>query len=398
MINNKADVTNCVACSTPKPIQKLLHSNDDLLKKFQPPNGSWSCDTCMLTNKESDVKCIACETPKPSSKQPDKTKTNTLSNKTKDIIVLKQFAPSSDSWECPTCMVNNKAQDLKCVACQEQKPGAKPTDNLLLKQFAPVEGSWTCDTCMIVNKSDNIKCIACETPKPGAPVSTTSSLSSTGGFKVTPSDNKFQNSPFQFGTSDGSNKDDSSSKTVTFGALGSSSTGTNPFKLGSTSTSPFVFGGGAASTSTASEKTFTFGSSSATTTSKPVQFGSTAESSKLTIKFGSSESTSQAKPAIQFGVKEAESTASSAGPSFKFGSSDSATDKDKQGVKTTNPNPTPFVFGGNSSPAKSSETNGPPKLALQKSPKGIANNQCFIVGLNVFCHNISKIMYIYKVI
>lgn len=31
-------------------------------------SGPWQCDTCLINNKEEATKCIACETPRPGSK------------------------------------------------------------------------------------------------------------------------------------------------------------------------------------------------------------------------------------------------------------------------------------------------------------------------------------------
>ena len=36
------------------------------------------------------------------------------------------FKKSSGTWECDACMVNNKSDAAKCVACEAPKPGAKP--------------------------------------------------------------------------------------------------------------------------------------------------------------------------------------------------------------------------------------------------------------------------------
>lgn len=35
------------------------------------------------------------------------------------------FKKPEGSWECDVCMVQNKAEDQQCVACQSAKPGAK---------------------------------------------------------------------------------------------------------------------------------------------------------------------------------------------------------------------------------------------------------------------------------
>uniref|UniRef100_A0A673GAA2 Nuclear pore complex protein Nup153 n=1 Tax=Sinocyclocheilus rhinocerous TaxID=307959 RepID=A0A673GAA2_9TELE len=33
--------------------------------KFKKPEGSWDCDVCMVQNKAQDVKCVACQSAKP---------------------------------------------------------------------------------------------------------------------------------------------------------------------------------------------------------------------------------------------------------------------------------------------------------------------------------------------
>ena len=42
--------------------------------------------------------------------------------------LAEMFKPPEGSWECPGCYVNNKADVLRCLACQTVKPGAKPED------------------------------------------------------------------------------------------------------------------------------------------------------------------------------------------------------------------------------------------------------------------------------
>lgn len=35
---------------------------------FKKPEGSWDCDVCLVQNKAADVECVACQTPKPGAK------------------------------------------------------------------------------------------------------------------------------------------------------------------------------------------------------------------------------------------------------------------------------------------------------------------------------------------
>ena len=44
----------------------------------------------------------------------------------------------------------------------------KESQPSLSAMFKPAAGTWTCDTCLIQNKGDVSKCVACQTAKPGA--------------------------------------------------------------------------------------------------------------------------------------------------------------------------------------------------------------------------------------
>ncbi|KAH8304614.1 hypothetical protein KR018_000473, partial [Drosophila ironensis] len=92
-----------------------------------------------------------------------------------------QFKKSASEWECDMCMVRNKSEASKCVACETPKPGAKPkqstpfltgpepkrplpADGGLLQMFKMSAGDWECDTCLVRNKSSASKCVACDMP------------------------------------------------------------------------------------------------------------------------------------------------------------------------------------------------------------------------------------------
>lgn len=36
--------------------------------KFKKPEGGWDCDVCLLQNKAADVQCVACQAAKPGAK------------------------------------------------------------------------------------------------------------------------------------------------------------------------------------------------------------------------------------------------------------------------------------------------------------------------------------------
>ena len=265
MVSNKAGDDKCVACSVKKPnsvkpassfsslagglklggnlsIPKSNQSSKSdsqtfqLLPKFTSPSGSWTCDTCMISNKAEDSKCVACSASKPGSVNKtaatSATKTpptltiggtgglklggsllaaktaQSFKPDTQTFQLLSKFAPPSGSWTCDTCMISNKAEDDKCVACSVSKPGSAKSSSSTpsqsapsssstansgplvfkpLNQFAPPAGSWSCDTCMVNNKAEDNSCAACSSPKPGAKTDFTNSnqgIKPTGGLAL----------------------------------------------------------------------------------------------------------------------------------------------------------------------------------------------------------------------
>ena len=189
--SSKSPLTNDISFGSNKtpPTESLGRSEptqtNDFAQRFAPVAGSWECTSCMVNNKATATKCVACETAKPSVGK-------TGSDK-QEIDLKAKFAAPKDSWECATCMVRNKNELSKCAACETIRPGISPNDNLKLKyaadlncvesqtskpgsssndslklKFAAPSGSWECPSCMIQNKSGDLKCVACQTGKPGA--------------------------------------------------------------------------------------------------------------------------------------------------------------------------------------------------------------------------------------
>ncbi|NXU50813.1 NU153 protein, partial [Turnix velox] len=164
--------------------------------KSKPPPNTWDCDTCLVQNKPEATKCISCETPKPGTGVmpaltlpvvTDSSVTVTSSSNSTDTTVTlgfgDKFKKPQGSWDCTVCLISNKAEDSKCVACQSEKPGisvpvtsssvststfsASSGGFLDLDKFKKPEGSWDCEVCMVQNKPDATKCVACESAKPG---------------------------------------------------------------------------------------------------------------------------------------------------------------------------------------------------------------------------------------
>uniref|UniRef100_A0A8C4NS81 Nuclear pore complex protein Nup153 n=1 Tax=Dicentrarchus labrax TaxID=13489 RepID=A0A8C4NS81_DICLA len=213
LVENKLSDTKCVCCMTPQPSSSLSKSIDSkplttsaelesstnttsttttttgFGTMFSKPSGTWDCDTCLVRNKPDAVKCVACETAKPGTGlKPSLTlpsafsAVKTVSNPTTPIStgltgIGDKFKKPEGAWECDTCMVVNKAEDTKCVACMSAKPGASAGVSSSVSSapmfalgdaFKKPEGAWDCDVCLLQNKAADLQCVACQAAKPGA--------------------------------------------------------------------------------------------------------------------------------------------------------------------------------------------------------------------------------------
>ncbi|XP_019946267.2 nuclear pore complex protein Nup153 isoform X1 [Paralichthys olivaceus] len=370
LVPNKPSDAKCVCCSTPQPksssksmdskpspttsvgLESSMNATSTTMTTagfdtmFSKPVGTWDCDTCLVLNKPDAVKCVACETAKPGTGlKPSLTlpsafsAVKTVSTPTAPVSTGligfgDKFKKPEGAWECGTCLVENKAEDTKCVACTSAKPGASVDSSSA--STAPVfnfgdifkkpEGAWECDVCLVQNKAADVQCVACQTSKPGANVepkafgstaagSSTFGSSNSGGFKFGTSDSTSGSGGFKFGTSDSTE--------------GSGSGG-------------FKFGG---SFSESSSGGFKFGISSSESTSKDA----TASSG---FKFGSSGE------GFKFGTASGEDKKSdepSTGSGFKFGACDG------------------IVFGTGSSSTESNTTKGGFTFGLSKPEEKTAD-------------------------
>ncbi|XP_047239452.1 nuclear pore complex protein Nup153 isoform X2 [Girardinichthys multiradiatus] len=368
LVQNKQSEIKCVCCQAPKPNpspksaeSKKSPANAAGLGSsststastaltttgfspiFSKPAGTWDCDTCLVSNKPDAVKCVACETAKPGTGlkpsltfSPVFSAAKTASTPSDPVFTGisgfgDKFKKPEGAWECETCLIQNKAEDTKCVACMAAKPGTSAAVSSaassapvfgLLDKFKQPEGAWECDVCLVQNKAADVKCVACQSTKPGAKVEPKafgsfgssaagasgtstfgSSTSTAGGFKFGTSDSTAGSGSFKFGTSEPSSS--SSSGGFKFGAsFGSASSESSK---DTSAASGFKFGG--------SSEGFKFGGASnddkkseLPATGAGFKFGGSSE-----VAFGSgsssTESNSSAKGGFTFGLpKPAEKT------------------------------------------------------------------------------------------
>ncbi|CAB3381988.1 Hypothetical predicted protein [Cloeon dipterum] len=182
-LNNRADAAKCVACETPRakptpPAPSVstpapATTSGGFGSLFKKAEGSWECPSCMLSNKSDAAKCVCCETLKPGSK-PAASKPPSAASLTLNPPVITNpiiFSKPAGSWDCAECLISNKAESAKCVACETPKPGsttAAPAVNSLGDKLKKPE-KWACPVCLKTNEGDKQKCVACNCLNPGKP-------------------------------------------------------------------------------------------------------------------------------------------------------------------------------------------------------------------------------------
>ncbi|NXO80809.1 NU153 protein, partial [Sitta europaea] len=339
-------VSPCVSSKTTVSTAGTLGFED----KFKPAPNTWDCDTCLVQNKPEATKCIACETPKPGTgvmpaltmpvvtdNSATVTSTSSSTSTTVTLGFGDKFKQPKGSWNCSVCLVQNKAEDSTCVACQSEKPGSSvPVTSssvpafsassggfLDLDKFKKPEGSWECEVCMVQNKAEATKCIACESAKPGTKTELKGFGTATGSANAAmPS--------FTFGV-----PSSSSESSQTLGSTGNFKFGEpNSFKFGIASesaSSNTVTGGFKFPTGSGN---FKFGVSSSDSKSED----SKKESKSNSFTFGLPSTSSQAPSTFQFGTTSLGQQEKKEEPvlgAFGFASSSTssiATNENKTGV------------------------------------------------------------------
>uniref|UniRef100_A0A674D8X7 Nuclear pore complex protein Nup153 n=1 Tax=Salmo trutta TaxID=8032 RepID=A0A674D8X7_SALTR len=304
---------------------------------FKAPAGSWDCDTCVVQNKPTDTKCVTSVTPRLNSGS-SLAKTDSIpllsglegSTTTPAATFGALFTKPAGSWDCDICLVQNKPDAVKCVACETAKPGTGVKATLTMPAFseaktlpaaAPLlgfgdkfkkpEGAWECGVCMVQNKAQDTKCVSCGFAKPGSEtreqpgaLSFSRDLDLVRIYVKPERAKEIHKYFFSFGSSSFGIQSSSDSGGFKFGMGASSDSGSGGFKFGGTlldssSSGGFKFGASVSSDSTSTD----------TSSSAGFKFGGSSEGCKFAASAAST-------PAVDEGKK---AEAPSMGAGFKFG-------------------------------------------------------------------------------
>ncbi|KAM6455196.1 nuclear pore complex protein Nup153 isoform 2-T2 [Liasis olivaceus] len=395
LVQNKSESTKCVACETPKPgtgVKQALvlpfvtdsatttvsssSSSTDVTNtlgfgdKFKKPKGAWECSVCLVSNLAENSQCVACQSDKAGSSVPVvSSSASSLPTLSGGFLNLDKFKKPEGSWDCETCLIQNKADATKCIACESSKPGNKTE----FKGFSttassePSAPSFKFGIQPSSSESPQILGTAGKNFKfgeqTGFKFGSTSELGSSGGFKFSKNEGSDPGSFSSESKSEDGVKEAKSSTTFSFGLpAGASSSSTTSFQFGIANIgqqekkdgpSKPVVGG------------FTFGTSSiaSTTTSEKktgistFKFGN-AEEKEITVSPFSSKKSEEKKEEVP-----------SAKGGFTFGNIDSVTapqlalgrTDEKQEADASS---TPLVFGKK---AESEESKAQPMFSFGKA-------------------------------
>ena len=148
---------------------------------FQPAEGSWKCEVCLVGNTKQAVHCVACQTPKPGAGA--NSTQNNVPPSGRPTFTFKTNDPSSTTGFTFGSPLPSKDSAKSVEEIKESAPtgftfpGAvgedKTTTTSLKSLFQPAEGSWKCEVCLVGNTKQAVHCVACQTPKPGAGANST---------------------------------------------------------------------------------------------------------------------------------------------------------------------------------------------------------------------------------
>ncbi|XP_070603398.1 nuclear pore complex protein Nup153 isoform X3 [Erythrolamprus reginae] len=391
LVQNRSETTKCVACETPKPgtgVKQALvlpfgtdnatttvsssSSSTNVTNtlgfgdKFKKPKGAWECSVCLVSNLEENNRCVACQSDKAGSSVPVVSgSVSSLPTLSGGFLNLDKFKKPEGSWDCETCLVQNKADATKCVACESSKPGHKTE----FKGFNTATSEPSAPSFKFGIQSppsSELSQTAGKNLKFGEPAGfkfgTTSDPGPSGGFKFSKNEGSKSGSFSSESKSEESVKEGKNTTTFSFGLpAGASSSSTASFQFGIANLGQQEKKDGPSKPDLGG---FTFGTSS---------IGTTATSEKKTgistFKFGNVEEKEIAGSPFSSKKSEEKKEALSAKGGFTFGNIDPGnaqplTLRRTDGKQEVGASSTPLVFGKK---AESEESKAQPMFSFAKT-------------------------------
>ncbi|XP_065682219.1 E3 SUMO-protein ligase RanBP2 isoform X2 [Hydra vulgaris] len=174
--------------STSNNQQNIEAKVKNLKSKFVK-EGSWSCNTCLVSNQISAQCCVACQSPNPNASSNPSSSVDTSYQKPEVASKnnLFTFGVSSSSTASSSFGASNNQQNID----------AKIKN---LKSKFNKESNWSCSTCLVSNQISAQCCVACQSPNPNA----SSNPSLNIDTSCQKSESVLKNSLFTFGVSSSS--------------------------------------------------------------------------------------------------------------------------------------------------------------------------------------------------
>ncbi|KAK3895284.1 hypothetical protein Pcinc_000987 [Petrolisthes cinctipes] len=135
-------------------VKETDKSQQGFSSTFTKSINEWDCSVCLVRNKNNVDKCVACETIKPVSNSSGNSSTSTT-----------KLGEEKKMNAAPPVFVTSSSNSTSINSSNVGWGDA----------FKKHTSEWECGTCMVRNKDTSEKCVACQTNKP---TTTTSSSSS----------------------------------------------------------------------------------------------------------------------------------------------------------------------------------------------------------------------------
>lgn len=154
-----------------------------IVNSIKKPPGQWECNTCLVQNKVDVTSCVACNASKPGSAPVEKPKPTfsfgipAASNQSSgfqfeaNTNVQKNDTTSEKPSQFTFGSSNEEVKSSGFKFGTDQKSDSMPKTNAsfppLINSFKKSNDKWECNTCLVQNKNDVTSCVACNAPKPG---------------------------------------------------------------------------------------------------------------------------------------------------------------------------------------------------------------------------------------